>query len=377
MKQIKYSDRISNIEISTLRQLFDKAPKEAINLGLGEIQFQTPDIITDFAIDIIKHKNILYTPNAGLIELQIAIANYYEIPLNGNVCVTSGAEEAIFASLFSYINKGDEVLIANPTYLAYKTIIEMLDGITVEFNLNPNSDFALDYIDFENKISSKTKILLLNNPSNPTGRCFSEKEVDFMISKCEEHNVLIIVDEIYRELYIRSRPSSLLNYQGKIIVISGISKSHSMSGWRIGWAMSNDPYLIKPIITSHQYICTCAPFISQKAAIIALSEKGMEAQNRIREELTKNREYVIQQLKPLQTEIHILENTSSPYLFIKVNVEVMNLVNTLVKNGLIIIPGLSFGSNGKHWIRLNYGINKKKLAKGLHIFKKYIKLLNR
>ncbi len=375
MKSIKYASRIAGIEKSALRQLIDKAPPDSINLGLGEIQFPTPEVITNRAIDVIRQGNIRYTPNAGLPELQKAIADYYELPLNKNVCVTSGAEEAVFASLFSFIDNGDEVLIANPTYIAYKTIIGMLGGVAVEFDLDPSSNFELNCNDFTNKISSKTKVLLLNNPSNPTGRCFSEEEIDFMVSKCNENNILIIVDEIYRELYIEKRPTTFLNKTGKIIVISGLSKSHCMSGWRIGWTVSNDPKLIKPIIISHQYICTCAPYISQKVAITALSVKGMEAQNNIRLKLKINRKFVLEHFEQFLPDLSILNNTSSPYLFINVKSDTMLIINELFKNRLIVMPGVIFGSNGKNWIRLNYAIDKKKLAKGMHLIKYTIKKL--
>lgn len=371
MKPVKYADRITDIEKSELRQLFDKAPIDAINLGLGDIQLPTPKVITDRAVNIIKKGNIKYTPNAGLPELQKAITKYYNIQLNENVCVTTGAEEAIFASLFSFINPGDEVLIANPTYIAYKTIIKMLGGVTVEFDLDPLLNFELDRNDFVNKISSKTKILLLNNPSNPTGRCFSEEDIDFMISKCNENNILIIVDEIYRELFIEKKPTTFLDKTGKIIVISGLSKSHCMSGWRIGWAVSNNAELIKPIIVSHQYICTCAPCISQEAAITALSSEGMKAQNEIRLELISNREFILKQFKQILPDLPILINTSSPYLFINVKVDDRVLVNKLLKHGLIVMSGGIFGSNGKHWIRLNYATDKKNITTGVLIIKKY------
>ncbi|MDA3814406.1 MAG: pyridoxal phosphate-dependent aminotransferase, partial [Candidatus Cloacimonetes bacterium] len=340
MKPIKYASRINGLEKSTLRQLYDNSPPDSINLGLGEIQFLTPKVVTDRAIDIIKQGNIRYTPNAGLPELQKAIANYYKMQLNENICVTTGAEEAIFASLFSFINHGDEVLIANPTYIAYKKIIGMMGGTAVEFDLDPLSNFELNREDFKNRITPRTKILLLNNPSNPTGRCFSVEEIDFMVSKCNEKNILIIVDEIYRDLYIEKKPITFLKKTGKIIVISGLSKSHSMSGWRIGWAVSNDPELIKPIIISHQYICTCAPYISQVVAISALSPKGIEAQNEIRLKLKTNREYVLKLFERFLPELTILNNTSSPYLFINVKIDDLLLVNELIKNGVIVMPGV-------------------------------------
>jgi len=369
MKSITISDRMTGIEKSELRKLFDKAPPASINLGLGEIQFPTPEIITDKAIEILKQRSISYTPNAGLPELQNAICDYYRIKLNENVCVTSGAEEAIFAALFSYISPGDEVLIANPTYIAYKTIIKMMGGISVEFDLDPTTNFELDIADFKEKITSKTKILILNNPSNPTGRCFTYKEIDSMISKCNKNNILIIVDEIYRDLYTDERSMTLIEKEGNIIVVSGLSKSHCMSGWRLGWAVSNKPELITPIITSHQYICTCAPFISQKAAITALSAEGMKAQENIRIELKSNREFLVNQLSRSVPKLSFLKNTSGPYLFVNVNTDDVLLVNKLIKSGLIVMPGSIFGSNGKYWIRFNYAVDKKKLAKGIEILK--------
>jgi len=305
-------------------------------------------------------KNHYYFSSCENRELQKAITDYYNIQLNENVCVTTGAEEAIFASLFSFVCPGDEVLIANPTYIAYKTIIKMLGGTAIEFDLDPLSNFELNRNDFINNISSKTKVLLLNNPSNPTGRCFSEDEIDFMISKCNENNILIIADEIYRELYIDERPKTFLDEAGKIIVISGLSKSHCMSGWRVGWAVSNDPDLIKPIIVSHQYICTCAPYISQEAAITALSVEGMIAQSNIRLKLKSNREFVVRKFEQMLPDLPILNNTSSPYLFINIKVEDLALVNKLIEQGLIVMPGGIFGSNGRQWIRLNFAIDKKK-----------------
>ncbi|MCF7858180.1 MAG: pyridoxal phosphate-dependent aminotransferase [Candidatus Cloacimonetes bacterium] len=368
--------RFSGVEKSNLRQIIDKAPRDAINLGLGEIQFSPPDNIIREALKVVEHENIFYTPNAGLIEAQQAVADYYDIDLDDNVCITSGSEEAVFATLFSYIEPGDEVLIADPTYLAYKTIIKMLNGISIDFSLNPESDFSLDKTDFENNISPKTKILLLNNPANPTGKCFSKKEINFMVSKCIENNILVVIDEVYRELFVEKRPETLLKKEGNIIVISGLSKSHCMSGWRLGWTVSSNPELIKPIIVAHQYICSCAPYISQKAAIVALSKQGMNLQNQIRKKLKANRLFLIDALKTSKINLTILPNDAYPYLFIKFEIDDKLLVQELINSGLILMPGSIFGTNGKNWIRINYGVNKKKLAKALAIFKNNVNLFS-
>lgn len=370
MKKIKYAARLSNLERSAIRKLFDNAPSDSINFGLGEIQFPTPEILSDRAIKIIKNNSIGYTPNAGLPELQSSICKNYKIELDNNVCVTAGAEEAIFATLFSYIEPGDEVLISNPTYLAYKTIIKMLDGIPVEFELDPDNEFALGENDFLKKISPKTKILLLSNPSNPTGKIFSADEIDLIVRVCQKNNILLVVDEIYRELYIENKIDSLINNYENTLIISGLSKSHCMSGWRIGWAVANDPELIRPIIVSHQYICTCAPYVSQKIAVVALSDEGMAAaQSEIRAKLIDNRNFLLTEFINNFPQYRILNSNSFPYLFFRIDNDDIQFVNKMINEGLILMPGSIFGSNGKNWIRLNYAVDKNKLAKGINILK--------
>ena len=359
------ADRIKNIEKSEIRKIFDKAPDDSINLGLGEIQFPTPKILTDYAQEILEEGKFFYTPNAGLKELREAISGYYNKSIPDNVCVTVGAEEAIFATLFSFINPGDEVLIANPTFLAYKTIIQMVGGIHFYFDLEPENNFKLKKDSFIQKISSKTKMVILNNPSNPLGICYKSDEINFIVKTCIENDILIVVDEVYRDLFLEKRPDTFLNFEGKIIVISGLSKSLCMTGWRIGWAISNHPELIKPIIVVHQYICTCAPYISQRVAIKALSKEGLKAQEDIRIKLKQNHDLLI---KFIQNELpgsKILFNTSSPYLFINFGIDDVVLSKKSIEKGLIIIHGSAFGSNGKNWIRINYGLEKNKLINGL------------
>ncbi len=366
------ADRIKNIEKSEIRKIFDKAPVDSINLGLGEIQFPTPKILTDYAQEILEEGDINYTSTAGLRELREAISGYYNKSIPDNVCVTVGAEEAIFATSFSFINPGDEILIANPTFLAYKTIIQIVGGIPVYFDLDPENNFELKKDSFIQKISSKTKMVILNNPSNPLGICYKSDEINFIIKTCIENDILIVVDEVYRDLFLEKKQDTFLNLKGKIIVISGLSKSLCMTGWRIGWAISNHPELIKPITVVHQYICTCAPYISQRVAIKALSKEGLKAQEDIRITLKQNHNLLTKFIKEKFPDSKFLSNTSSPYLFINFGINDVVLSKKSIEKGLIIIPGSTFGSNGKNWMRINYGLEKNKLINGLLKLKKII-----
>ncbi len=362
------STRLKNAEISLIRKLINKAPKNAINLGLGEIQFTTPRFLLEYAKEVLNDGRIHYTPNAGLPELCETIAGYYNSSYAENICVTVGAEEAIFATLFSYLNPGDEVLIANPSYMAYKTIIEIIGGIPIYFDLDPQKNFKLDKNSFLSNISDATKMVILNNPSNPLGISFSEDEIEFIIETCLKKNILIVVDEVYRELFLQERSDSLFEGNGNIIVISGLSKSHCMTGWRIGWATSNKPELIQPIITAHQYICTCAPFLSQKVAIKALSAEGFEANEVIRKRLRSNRDFIKKKIKSFSQDIYILPNTSSPYLFVNLQLNDLLFAERLCASGVIVVPGCAFGNKGKGWLRINYGIDTKLLEQGIDLF---------
>ncbi len=365
---------MKSIKKSLIRQIFDSAPKNSINLGLGEIQFPTPKILCEYAKEILDDKNIRYTPNAGLPELRETIANYYQntIPAE-NVCVTCGAEEAIYATLASILNPEDEVLLANPCFLAYSSIIEMLYGIPVYFDLNPQHNFSLDKKSFLNGISSKTKAVLLNNPSNPQGISFSRKEIEFILETCNRNNILIIVDEIYRELFLFEKNSSFLELTENAIVISGVSKSHCMTGWRLGWAASHQKELTDRIIATHQYICTCAPFLSQKTAVKAFSEEGMKSAEQIRIKLKRNYEFLIKFFNDNHIKYKALKSSSSPYFFVNFGIDDRKISRELIDNGVIVIPGTAFGSKGKNWIRINYGVEKEILKKGLNIIIQILK----
>ena len=360
------ADRLNFLKKSVIREIFDNAPEKAINLGLGEIQFSTPSNIVEYAKQILQDRKIHYTPNAGLKELREKVSEYYlnKVPYE-NICITVGAEEAIFATILAYVNPGDEVLLANPCYLAYETIVKIAGGKPVYFNLDPCDDFSLDKISFMKKISSKTKLLILNNPSNPLGICFYTEEINYLIKICKQNNILIIVDEVYRELYLQEKPVSFVDMEENALIISGLSKSHCMTGWRLGWVVSRNRELIDPIISLHQYICTCAPYISQKVAVYALSHEGMNSKDEIRLILKDNCDYLKKEIIKHSHFIKFLENSSSPYLFVQYDMDDAKLTRILSENGVLVIPGSAFGSKGKKWIRINYGLDKEILKEGI------------
>lgn len=374
MQDIIIADRMKLIKKSKLRQIFDQAPKNAINLGLGEIQFPTPSPLTAYAKKVLDEEDLTYTPNAGLPELKGRIAAYYNNYIKpDNVCVTNGSQEAIFAYIMSVVNPGDNVFIANPGFLAYETILKIFSAETKFFHLCPD-DFSLDFEDFEQKVNKKTKLIILNNPSNPIGKIFTKEEVDFILTLSKKYNIQIIVDEIYRELYFKERIESMLYLSENITVVSGMSKSHCMTGWRLGWIASANAKIIQSVVAAHQYISTCASYLSQKVACFALSAEGFRINKTIRKKLKLNRELAVNYIKNNFPEIFVYPAEVGPYLFLKVDTDDMKLALELTGNGIIVMPGSIFGSNATNWIRMNYGLPKKTLIKGLEKINKLEKI---
>jgi len=372
VNQIEIARNIKHLEKSAIRQILDSASPNSINLGLGEIQFPPPRFLIDRAKLILEKKLLGYTPNAGLKKLQKSICSYYNVDLDENVCLTNGAEEALFATFFSYLNPGDEVIIADPTFLAYRSIAEMLGAKVVTFDLDYSNNFCLDINSFINAFSSKTKLVVLNNPSNPMGTCFNDNEIALIVRICTKKKVLLVVDEVYRELFIGERPETFLKYEADVLCISSLSKSHCLSGWRLGWVISNQKKLIEPIIKVHQYVATCAPALSQEVAVSALTREGMRESEKIRVQLLRNRELAFD----LLTDINILPNNSLPYLFVQIEEDDVESALNLAKLGVLVIPGSAFGRNANGWIRINLGMEKNILSRGLKIFRSYLKLSN-
>ncbi|MCF7918698.1 MAG: pyridoxal phosphate-dependent aminotransferase [Candidatus Cloacimonetes bacterium] len=370
---ISPASRMAGVQKSIIRQIFEAAQGKAINLGLGEIQFDTPLIIRELAAKVAGTENCRYTLNAGTLELRRQIAAYYEQKVNvEGICVTCGAAEALHSCFTSYVNPGDEVMIADPTFLAYEASIRINGGTVVRYRLDPEHDFALDREDFRSKISSKTKIVMICNPSNPLSKCLSIEELEFMAEECRKHGSLIISDEIYRELTYIERQPSMLDIYDDTIIVSGISKSHCMTGWRIGWAASSNADYIKTIVVAHQYQSTCAPYISQRAAELAMSEKGLATISEIKSQLVANRDFIISYFQKNLPELEYLKPDAAPYLFINVKGCDKEFSRKAAAEGVIVIPGSAFGPGSTGWIRISYALNRELLSRALTILVKLL-----
>ena len=288
-----FSTKISHLEKSVIRDIFDRAPESSVNLGLGMVQFPFPEELRNEAKIILeKTQHFHYSPNAGLAELRLQISSYYNNRFNyKQTCITNGAEEALYVVINSLVNKGDLVLLANPYFSAYKTISKISGARTYHFSTHLSDNFFAREV-FLNAIKKKPKCIILNHPLNPTGQAFSESDIRFILTQCKKYNVIPIIDEVYLDLYLEERIPSFSEFSDDVIIISSLSKSYLIAGWRLGWIAGPQKFIDKFILL-HQYIATCAPLISQKLAISTLKKFREEIPAKIRGDSKKNKNALI------------------------------------------------------------------------------------
>ncbi|HEY9500163.1 MAG TPA: aminotransferase class I/II-fold pyridoxal phosphate-dependent enzyme, partial [Pyrinomonadaceae bacterium] len=230
--------RLQGIEKSVIRQVFDRAKPGSLNLGLGEPDLPTPDVIRQAAVKVIVEEQNGYTSHAGLPALRQKIAGDYPYLDNNpeRVIVTAGSQEALYLALLSLVDEGDEVLLPNPGFVAYPTIVKMAGGSVAYYKMPAAKEFVFDVGEFKRALTPRTKVVVCISPSNPTGRVLTREDLSSIAEALKDHGAYLISDEIYRDLYyVTERPESASNFYERTIVISGVSKSLSMTGWRLGW----------------------------------------------------------------------------------------------------------------------------------------------
>src|SRR3989442_4080693 len=269
-----------------IRKISDRAKPGSISLGLGEPGLATPEVIVREAVRGIQEERNGYKLQAGLPALRERIAgDYPHLNLSSDqVMVTAGSQEGLYLILRTLVEEGDEVLIPNPGFIAYPMILKLVDGRAIPYRLPAANDFGFDLDDFKSKLSSRTKVVICISPSNPTGRALSKDDLCAMADavKSSGSDAFIVSDEIYRELYYApGRPASISEFYPRTIVVSGLSKSRRMTGWRIGW-LAGEEAVIKAALVLHGYVVTCASSVSQKAALAAWTDEAALSREEMR-----------------------------------------------------------------------------------------------
>jgi len=373
--------RLRGIEKSPIRQLFDRARPNSINLGLGEPDLPTPDVIRRHAARIVAEEQNGYTTHAGLPALRERVAADYAYLENRpeRVIITAGSQEALYLALLTIVDAGDEVLLPDPGFVAYPTIVRMAGGVPVFYKLPAANDFRFDAEDFRRKLSPRTKLVVTISPSNPTGRTLTTSDLAAIAEILQGNNSpYVISDEIYRELYYtETRPASLSDFYTKTLVISGLSKSMSMTGWRVGW-LCGDAAVITSALILHGYVTTCASTVSQKtAARAAWTNEAITAREAMRETFRERREHLLA-LVASELNLRAVAPDGAFYTMIDTGAygTSMRVAEAMLEAGVVTVPGAAFGKECENYLRVSFCADKSTLTEGVSRMKKALQQMS-
>jgi len=357
---------------SPIRRITDRAKPGDISFGLGEPDLPTPDVIREAAIRAIREEQNGYTLQAGLPALRQCVADAYpEMKLSADqVVITAGSQESMYLTLMTMIKEGDEVLLPDPGFVAYPTIVQMAGGVPVFYRLPAAQDFSFDAADFRAKVTAKTKVVMCTSPSNPTGRTLSAADLEVIADALRGTDAFVVSDEIYRDLYYSDeRPASISSIYDRTIVISGLSKSMSMTGWRLGWVCGHEA-IIKGALILHGYVTTCASTISQKAALVAWTDDAMKAREGIRATFRKRRDHL---LELIDSELGVRAVTPDGAFYTMVDISAygtsLEVAEGLLNHGVVTVPGSPFGKESEGFLRVSFCGEIDKLTEGVRRMK--------
>ena len=371
------SKTIQTIRPSGIRKFFDivSEMEDAISLGVGEPDFDTPWHIRDEGIHSLEMGRTFYTSNAGLKELKYEISFFlkrkYDLDYNPNdeIYVTVGGSEAIDDAMRAMLDPGDEVLIPQPSYVSYVPCAVLANGTPVVIELKAENDFRLTAEQLEKAITPKTKLLVLPFPNNPTGAIMERKDLEAIAKLVVEHDIFVLSDEIYSELtYSKDSHVSIASLPGmkeRTIVINGFSKSHAMTGWRLGYACGPKA-IIAQMLKIHQFAIMCAPTTSQYAAVEAMKNGDADVAA-MREEYNGRRRYLMHRFKEMKLEC--FEPFGAFYMFPCIKEFGMTsdefATELLKAQKVAVVPGTAFGDSGEGFIRISYAYSLDSLKTAL------------
>lgn len=378
------SKRIVEIEPSGIRKFFDvvNEMEDAISLGVGEPDFDTPWHIRDEGIYSLEKGRTFYTSNAGLKELKVEIAKYMNRRFNltydyeHEIMVTVGGSEAIDIAMRAMLDPGDEVLIPQPSYVSYVPCAVLANGIPSIIELKAENEFRLTAEELEAAITPKTKLLVLPFPNNPTGSIMRRSDLEAIAKVILEHDLFVLSDEIYSELtYGEEEHVSIASLPGmweRTITINGFSKSYAMTGWRLGYACG-PRVIIEQMLKIHQFAIMCAPTTSQYAAVEAL-RNGDEDVAQMKEEYDGRRRYLLHRFKEMGLEC--FEPYGAFYMFPSIRKFGMTseefATKLLEAEKVAVVPGTAFGASGEGFVRISYAYSLDDLKKALERIEKFI-----
>ena len=377
------ADKVVEIQPSGIRKFFDVVSEmpDAISLGVGEPDFDTPWHIRDEGIYSLEQGRTFYTSNSGLKELKVEIANYLKRRMacsydpNSEVMVTVGGSEAIDMALRAMLNPGDEVLIPQPSYVSYLPCTVLADGVPVIIELKAENEFRLTKQELLDAITDKTKVLILPFPNNPTGAIMEKEDLEAIAEVIREKDIFVISDEIYAELTYKGDPVTIASLPGmkeRTILINGFSKAYAMTGWRLGYACGPKK-IISQMVKIHQFAIMCAPTTSQYAAVEALKNGDADVEE-MRTAYNQRRRYLMHAFEEMGLEC--FEPYGAFYVFPCIKEFGMTsdefATRFLEQEKVAVVPGTAFGACGEGYLRISYAYSLENLKIAMEKLKHFI-----
>jgi len=380
------SKKVVGIKPSGIRKFFDivSEMKDAISLGVGEPDFDTPWHIRDEGIYALEKGRTFYTSNAGLKELRVEIANYMKRSQNleyhplDEILVTVGGSEGIDMALRAMCDPGDEVLIPQPSYVSYEPCAILTGAVPVIIDLKPENEFRLTAQEIEDAVTDKTKVIVLPFPNNPTGAIMEKSDLEAVAEVIVKHDLYVISDEIYGELTYKGKHVSIATLPGmqeRTILINGFSKAYAMTGWRLGYACGPSN-IIAQMTKIHQFAIMCAPTTSQYAAVEAIKNGDADIA-RMRESYNMRRRFLLNAFREMG--IECFEPYGAFYVFPCIKEFGMTsdefATRFLKEEKVAAVPGTAFGNSGEGYLRISYAYSLERLEEAMKRFAHFVETL--
>lgn len=375
------NDTVSNMQPSGIRKFFDivNQMSDAISLGVGEPDFATPWHIREAGIYSLERGRTYYTSNAGLLELRQEICKYmkkFDIDYSSDeILVTVGGSEGVDVAIRTIIKPGDEVIVPEPSFVCYKPCVALAGGVAVPLETKAENEFRLTKEELLEKITPKTKMLVLSYPNNPTGAVMPLENLKEIAEVIKKHNIIVLSDEIYAELTYEGKHHSIASLPGmkeRTVVINGFSKSFAMTGWRLGFVAA-DKVLIKAMTKVHQYAIMSSPTTSQYAAIEAL-KNGEESVNHMVNEYNDRRKIIVDGFNKMG--LTCFDPKGAFYIFPSIKVTGMKsqefCEKLLESQKVAVVPGTAFGECGEGFIRVSYAYSIKEINVAMERIKAFV-----
>lgn len=377
------SDKVKKMKPSGIRKFFDIAAtkKDVISLGVGEPDFSTPWAIRKSAINTLERKKIIYGANKGIESLREAICTYinkkYGVKYDSEdeVVVTVGGSEAIDLAIRALVDPGDEVLVVEPSFVCYTPLVELVGGVAVPVPTRIENNFKLTPEDLKGKITDKTKLLILPFPNNPTGAVMTKEDLEKIADVIRDTNIIVLSDEIYSELTYGRKHYSIIQVDGmreRTIYVNGFSKAYAMTGWRLGY-LTAPQEIVSQLVKIHQYGIMCSPFISQNAAVEALTSCDKEVKKMV-EEYDTRRRFLVKELNRIGLECFNPEGAFYVFPCIKsTGLSSEQFCERLLdEENVACVPGNAFGECGEGFIRISYAYSLKHLTEAINRIESFV-----